>query len=208
MVIALLVMSNDARAEQARPPAEKNANTQFMHVFGAIAPPRGYVEFCQRLPRDCEAVASSPARIDLTSAKLAELDYINRTVNHEIEPATDWELYGVEDYWTYPDGRKKGDCEDYVLLKRKLLIEQGWPQSALLITVVLDEADAGHAILTIRAALGDFIVDNKNDSIKRWYETPYRFLMRQSTFNLQAWLSLEPQNAQTNGIVAGLQRAR
>ena len=35
-----------------------------------------------------------------------------------IEPVTDQQLWGVEEKWSYPVN--KGDCEDYVLLKRKL----------------------------------------------------------------------------------------
>ena len=50
---------------------------------------------------------------------------------------TDLDLYGRIEHWTYPAAM--GDCEDYVLLKRRLLRERGWPSSALLITVVRDE---------------------------------------------------------------------
>jgi len=32
------------------------------------------------------------------------------------------------------DRTATGDCEDYVLLKRKMLIDAGWPREALLIT--------------------------------------------------------------------------
>ncbi|WP_239507684.1 transglutaminase-like cysteine peptidase, partial [Enterobacter hormaechei] len=81
---------------------------------------------------------------------------INSHVNAAIEPVTDMEQYGVEEVWTYPiSGR--GDCEDYVLLKKQMLIRAGLPASALLITVVRDRKGDGHAILTVKTDRGDYI---------------------------------------------------
>jgi predicted transglutaminase-like cysteine proteinase len=37
--------------------------------------------------------------------------------------------------WSYPDDGYD-DCEDYVLLKRRMLIQSGGPREALLVTVV------------------------------------------------------------------------
>ena len=119
---------------------------------------------------------------------------------------TDIELYGVTDYWTIPT--TKGDCEDYVLLKRKLLMELGWPASALLITVVRDERGEGHAILTARTAQGDFILDNKTDEIKVWHRTRYDFVMRQSYLNPRVWMSLDPREMDTSLPSAGVRRTR
>ncbi len=124
-----------------------------------------------------------------TPERLSELDEVNRLVNAAVQPVTDLEAYGVEEYWTLPTNR--GDCEDYALLKRKLLIQRGWPQSALLLTVVRDELGEGHAVLTARTAQGDFVLDNKIRDVRIWHATPYQFLMRQSYVNPQAWVSLE-----------------
>ena len=46
------------------------------------------------------------------------------------------EVYGRVEFWTYPKSGK-GDCDDYVLLKRKLLMKRGWPGSALRLTAVM-----------------------------------------------------------------------
>ena len=71
---------------------------------------------------------------------------MNTAVNTSVQPVTDLELYGKVEVWTYPTANK-GDCEDYVLLKRRMLIERGCPESTLLITVVRDENNEGHAVL-------------------------------------------------------------
>jgi len=46
---------------------------------------------------------------------------------------TDLENWGVVERWSHPDDGY-GDCEDYALLKRRMLIEAGWPREALLLT--------------------------------------------------------------------------
>jgi predicted transglutaminase-like cysteine proteinase len=185
-----------AQAQTRQPVKAPNTyGAAFMRVYGHASPPIGYVQFCQRLPDECSGSTRDETRFELTPVRLLELDRINRMINREIQPATDMELYGVEEYWTYPDARKKGDCEDYVLLKRKILLEQGWPASALLITVVRDERRDGHALLTVRTAQGDFVLDNKSDEIKPWHRSGYDFVMRQSYLNPRVWMSLESQQA-------------
>ena len=58
-----------------------------------------------------------------------------------------------------------GDCEDYVLLKRKMLIDAGWPREALLITVVRDRKGEGHAVLTVKTDKGELVLDNQNENV-------------------------------------------
>ena len=82
-------------------------------------------------------------------------------VNDTIKPITDLEHWGVSERWNYPDDGY-GDCEDYVLLKRKMLTQAGWPRQALLITVVRDKQGDGHAVLTVKTDKGEFILDNQN----------------------------------------------
>ena len=58
-----------------------------------------------------------------------------------------------------------------MLLKRHLLTERGWPESTLLITVVRDENNEGHAVLTVRTDRGDLVLDNKRREILTWNAT-------------------------------------
>ena len=205
--VAALVSSSATASDAVPRTSQDQKQSPFMRIHGQALPPIGYVQFCERHPFDCEPTANEQARIELTTQRLSELDTINRTINRTIEPASDLELYGVEEYWEYPDARQKGDCEDYVLLKRKQLIALGWPHAALLITVVMDERNEGHAILSVRTAQGDFVLDNKNDEIKPWYRTPYRYVMRQSFIHPRIWVSLEPKE-QKAVPVAGVKRSR
>ena len=144
----------------------------------------------------------SPGR----STRIRLRSCVGPILNAAIAPATDLELYGVSEFWTIPV--KRGDCEDYALLKRQRLIRAGVPSSALLMTVVLDEKGDGHAVLTVRTSEGDFILDNKTDTIKLWHETPYHFVMRQSYLSPKVWMSLDPAWAAPSVPVAGLDPSR
>ena len=125
----------------------------------------------------------------LTPRAWKDLLRINKLVNETIKPMTDHEHWGVADRWNYPDDGY-GDCEDYVLLKRKLLMQAGWPRQALLITVVRDMRGDGHAVLTVKTDKGEFILDNQNKSILLWSETGYRFEKRQSQWDANVWILL------------------
>jgi predicted transglutaminase-like cysteine proteinase len=162
----------------------------YMKAFGDTLPPIGYVNFCQEHRADCRPGPRFADRIQLTPAKFGQIEEVNTAVNTEIAPETDLDLYGKPEYWTYPT--TKGDCEDYVLLKRRILIERGFPESTLLITVVRDENDEGHAVLTVRTDKGDFVLDNKRREVMRWADTPYTFIKRQSERNPLVWISLLP----------------
>jgi len=181
-------------------------SSRFMRVYGTAFPPHGFVKFCDRHPRQCGHETATMQRFELTPELRRHLDLINRGINRKIKPATDMELYGVSEHWTLPTDR--GDCEDYALLKRHVLIEDGWPASALLMTVVRDEKGEGHAVLTVRTAQGDFVLDNKVDDLRLWSETPYEFVMRQSYINPRIWMSLDPMDGVAPGAIAGVDRQR
>ncbi len=170
-------------------------NVGWAPVGGATSVPYGWVEFCQRYRTECDNAGGLPRNIDLSAKSLREIERINRWVNKNIESVSDMDHWGVIDQWDYPsDG--KGDCEDYVLLKRKLLAEQGFPMQALLVTVVKDKNNEGHAVLTLRTDHGDYVLDNMNDEVKGWKQTGYRFVKRQSQADMNTWVSIgEPTSA-------------
>jgi predicted transglutaminase-like cysteine proteinase len=151
--------------------------------------PIGWVEFCSNNPRDCAGGVSSPRDVVLSGKAWRDLVRVNAWVNDTVKPVTDLEHWGVVERWSYPDDGY-GDCEDYVLLKRRMLIQAGWPREALLITVVRDKKDEGHAVLTVKTDKGDYILDNQNADVLLWSETGYRFVKRQSQADANVWVSL------------------
>lgn len=151
--------------------------------------PIGWIEFCSNNPKDCNGGSTSPRDVVLNGKSWKDLVRINKFVNDSIKPMTDMDHWGVIEKWSLPDDGY-GDCEDYVLLKRKLLAQAGWPKEALLITVVREKSGDGHAVLTVKTDKGEFILDNQNPEIQLWSETSYRFVKRQSQTDPNAWVSL------------------
>ena len=178
----------------------------FMRIYGPASPPHGFVRFCEKRPEECSADSGPENRFDASSDRLSELDDINRLINHAIAPATDMEVYGVKEHWTLPSSR--GDCEDYALLKRRMLIGRGWPVSSLLLTVVRDEKGDGHAVLTARTLQGDFILDNKVENVRLWSQAPYEFVMRQSYLNPRVWVALDARHTPVSTALSGVQNER
>ena len=151
--------------------------------------PIGWVEFCAENPGECRSGGSQARDIVMTQVAWRDLLKVNRWVNETIKPMTDMDHWGVIEKWSIPtDGY--GDCEDYVLLKRKMLIDAGWPREALLITVVRDKKGEGHAVLTVKTDKGEFILDNQNEEVVAWTETGYRFVKRQSQSDPNTWIAL------------------
>lgn len=172
-------------------PVVSNADERPLFVsIGDIAKaPIGWVEFCIEYEPECKTKPTAARDVVLTTQAWKDLERVNLFVNTRVKPMTDMEHWGVVERWNYPDDGY-GDCEDYVLQKRRLLMAAGWPREALLITVVRDKRGDGHAILTVKTDKGEFILDNQNDHILLWSDTGYRFVKRQSQNDQNVWVSL------------------
>jgi predicted transglutaminase-like cysteine proteinase len=177
----------------------------FLQSFGDALPPIGYVNFCRERTVECRPSGHFADRVQLTAAKFGELKEVNESVNDAVAPTTDLDLYGKVEVWAYPV--EEGDCEDYVLLKRRILIERGWPESTLLITVVRDENNEGHAVLTVRTDHGDLVLDNKQSEVLAWADTPYTFVKQQSARNPLVWISLLPASLAPKPMVSAASRS-
>jgi predicted transglutaminase-like cysteine proteinase len=167
----------------------------YIVVADVTRAPIGWVEFCASHAPECATTPTTPRDVVLTPKAFKDLARVNKWVNDAIKPMTDLEHWGVIEKWSYPDDGY-GDCEDYVLLKRRLLISAGWPREALLITVVRDKKDEGHAVLTVKTDRGEFILDNQVEDILPWSETGYRFVKRQSQHDPNVWVAIgDPRSA-------------
>ncbi|HEY8163704.1 MAG: transglutaminase-like cysteine peptidase [Methylocystis sp.] len=169
--------------------------SSFARLGAETSIPYGWIDFCQRYRSECVAAYRIPRAIDLTAATFQTIARINLWVNKNIAPIADMEHWGLLDAWDYPtDG--KGDCEDYALLKRRMLIEEGFPQEALLMTVVKEKNGDGHSVLTVVTNRGEFVLDNLADQVKPWTKAPYRFVKRQSQTDPNVWVAIgEPTAA-------------
>ena len=174
--------------------------SQPMLTGGLTSQPIGHYEFCKANRIECSIRLSDRGPLRLSDQIWKQVVEVNVVVNAAVKPMNDYDIYGKDEVWAYPD-RGVGDCEDYVLEKRRRLASLGLPLSNLLITVVRKPDGEGHAVLTVRTDKGDFILDNLNDTVKPWEATGYRYLKRQSVTHTGRWVTIRDGDATLVGSV-------
>ena len=184
--LSFVVLPIGAHAGEIKLPAVTTAALS----QGSLPAPWGWRDFCRKNPADCAVKqATSNEPFTLTPERWKTILETNSKVNQTIEPVSDTDHWGKPESWDYPsDG--KGDCEDYVLLKRGLLIRAGIPASSLLVTVVINRKGEGHAVLTLKSDHGDYVLDNQISEILSWESSGYRFVQRQSETDPNDWVRL------------------
>jgi predicted transglutaminase-like cysteine proteinase len=201
---ALIGLLANATTASALDAASKTPGSQsgkyFENEFGKTLPPIGYVQFCATNPDECKITGGKSDKLAMSPERWSLLYQVNAYVNGKIAPISDQDLYGEAERWTYPTDA--GDCEDYVLLKKRYLQGLGFSADALLITVVLDENGDGHAVLSVTTDGGDFVLDNRRNDVMRWNETNYKFLKRQSQRDPLQWVALEKNETVSSGSIA------
>lgn len=165
------------------------ASQLHMRTGAVTSQPIGHYEFCRGHRDECSVTSqgSQPARV--TDFGWNVIKEVNAEVNRRILPMTDQDIFGRDEVWAYPTD--VGDCEDFVLEKRRELMKRGFSVSNLLITVVRKPDGEGHAVLTVRTMDGDFILDNLDESVRLWSETRYRFMKRQADYDTGRWVKIE-----------------
>lgn len=149
-----------------------------------VEPPEGARSLCETYPFACARGAGD----DLGMAELRLVSDINRRANRLIAPLSDAEQYGRPEVWALPT-EAGGDCEDYVLWKKRALIEAGIAPDRLLIATVLDRARVSHAVLILRTGSSDLVLDNLTDDILTWRQTGYTFLRVQDPTAPERWVT-------------------
>ena len=130
---------------------------------------------------------SSGTRVDF--ARFGEVEQVNRSINQQLIWRSDLDQYGIEEFWAFPiqAGLRFGDCEDFALEKRRVLIERGFPPAALALATAYSEETGLHAVLIVRTSQGDYVLDNTTPWVMPWRQTGYRWLTIQAGESLTDW---------------------
>ena len=138
-------------------------------------------------------------RIEMNARNANIIRQANDEVNRIMRGATDWEVYHVADYWNAPPLVRgvRGDCEDFALEKRRLLIENGIPAAALSIAVVKTRLGEDHAVLIVSTTQGDYVLDNLQYDVRSWRKAGYTWISRQDPGDDLGWVSLAPANSRS-----------
>jgi predicted transglutaminase-like cysteine proteinase len=147
-------------------------------------------------PSNAQALPSNATtsrnRIALTEALNVNLVRVNRQVNQLIRSVPDKISAEGGDLWSLPlaDGRREGDCEDFVLEKRRALIAAGVPYDALSIAVVRTAFGKAHAVLIVGTDSGELVLDSRSPWVLSWDDIDYAWVKRQSPINSRQWIAL------------------
>lgn len=128
----------------------------------------------------------------LTPGRWRQLVTINTKINRALPPQSDAATWGTEDYWAIPSDvdASAGDCEDYVLEKRKALLKAGFAAASLNIALVSTPTGETHAVLLVATRDGEFVLDNLSPWVRPWHVTPYAWRTRQVNGEAFRWVAI------------------
>jgi predicted transglutaminase-like cysteine proteinase len=146
---------------------------KWRHARVGIARDLGVVSRCQA-KGPCPAPARKLIGLSLEGAGRsgrARIGLINRAIDLAIRPVSDEVQWGVADRWSDPFETlqsKRGDCEDYAILKYAVLLEAGLSKDDVKIVVLKTVfPNEDHAVVAVRAADQWLILDNRTLTLVR-----------------------------------------
>lgn len=174
------------------------APLRFSHILGAhysrirlsegapVLAPFQHVRFCIEQPEECVASDGAPTQVEMNSDLLPKLTEVDAEVNESIKPTRKNAAQVWKTGWRVSP--PSGDCNDYAVTKRHILIEWGLPPSALILAVVKTSWGEGHLVLVVKSNVGDFVLDNLTNAIRPLAETDYDWIAVQSHENPRRWV--------------------
>jgi predicted transglutaminase-like cysteine proteinase len=141
-------------------------------------------------------VVTESGTVARTGALWATVGQVNREVNRTIRNVSDIERFGREDVWQSAANGPvtAGDCEDFVIEKRRRLIAAGVPAAAMSIAIVKTPWRETHAVLLLATNDGDYVLDNLTPWIVRWADAGYEWDIRQAPGRPLEWFSIASLN--------------
>lgn len=138
--------------------------------------PTGWYQLCQEDPTQCQTVIG-----DMPSVR--EADAVNRAVNAAMQPQ---EETGGADVWKV--GGPTGDCEDYALAKRDLLIRSGVGSAYVRIAIGETARGESHAVAVVTTKSGTYVLDNLDQRLVPIARSKLRITAVQSPADPRMWL--------------------
>lgn len=102
-----------------------------------------------------------------------QVKQVNWLVNTKIEYRTDLDNYNKAEFWQAAE--QSGDCEDYALAKRKMLLDMGVDPKLVKLATAWVETEGYHAVLIVSTTSGDFVLDNRYPDPMMKQDLPYRW---------------------------------
>ncbi len=172
LLAALTIFPLEARSQDA---------PQCMPLSATVAyvddAPKPYREFCLKNPEACEL--TGPSIIDWSPELHELLRKTNARVNGSVQFVPDKENSGLEEVWDFPH-QARGDCEDFMLEKRRQLVVAGLPSASMTCAIAFHRVKLfPHAILMVETTAGTFVLDNLYEDVLCWDALPYFYTRRE-----------------------------
>jgi predicted transglutaminase-like cysteine proteinase len=166
----------------------------------ATLAPFQHVRFCLRYPADCQPSSVHNARVEFNPQTIELIRRVNNAVNQTIAPRDKNYEKNLKDGWTIAPSA--GDCNDYAVTKRHMLLKNGFPSSALLLSVIKTPSGVGHLVLIVATTKQDIVMDNLTEAIVPWQTTNYRWLKIQSAIDPRNWNQVEQTTASAASFIS------
>ncbi|MEZ4200486.1 MAG: transglutaminase-like cysteine peptidase [Candidatus Paceibacterota bacterium] len=174
--------------------------------------PAAQKTFCASGPEAAEICKPAEHRDDSAALLREVLAEIDTAVNQSMVYATDMQVHGVAEHWSFgsiaADGKRYGDCEDYALTKMYNLLERGVDRAHLILAYALTpgtdldgvanvafngENRVGHFVLMVDHVDGLLVLDNffGVGSIKSFRNRGYHFQAFQDPTNPDLWYDFD-----------------
>jgi predicted transglutaminase-like cysteine proteinase len=141
-------------------------------------------------PTDCEEQKEDFRRrkIALSAERWHELSFVNREVNQDITP--EQKVGGIlTARWLVSP--RVGDCSDYAVTKRHMLLANGWPSRSLLLAEVVTNWGEHHLVLVVRLSDMDVVLDNLDANVWPATMTSYEWVRMESPHNPKFWSAVK-----------------
>lgn len=196
---AISIASGSAEPNGSQP--INHGTHAFMKLSGADLGPFAYTHFCHRYPAECglQGAGSEPDRVAPDAARLRDLASVNAAVNSSITPA---QHTGERTFDTWRIAPASGDCNDYAVTKRHLLLQRGWPRRALLLAEVITRWGDHHLVLVARTSEADLVLDNLSERIRDWTAAPYTWVRAQMPGEPSLWAKVESPSRRVGQAMA------
>lgn len=167
------------------PTGQAGETGRFLTRYGGASSPNGFSGVCSAYGWACSTSASGT--VADSGAMMSAASSVNSHVNGSIRTVSDMAQYGRAERWVLPT-TGMGDCEDFALMKAKLLIERGVPAKRLRMALVMARhLSEPHIVLVMRTSGGDYVLDSLRSGIRRWDRTGYTFVKMQNERNKARW---------------------
>lgn len=127
-----------------------------------VLPPMQHTFFCMKYPSECKSRTEVKAPALPKAQRIRELQQVNASVNQAIS-SVQLQPSPLKQWTIFP---RMGDCGDYAVTKRHVLLSRGWPSSRLLLAeVVLKRTGVHHLVLIAKSENEDFVLDNLRSEV-------------------------------------------